>query len=445
MTRASRKLHIVTAQLINVTDSSRPDPEWSPVAAPPQRYSSNYANYVARGGMVKPIEDASGFAAGGKGDAARFFFFCLVLDQLDKEGLAGDLAELGVYKGYTATLLATISRRLGKTAYLFDTFEGFHPSDLRGIDAGKGDQFRDTSVEAVKALVGEDSVQYVKGFFPESTGQICGDITYCLVHIDCDLYAPALSALQYFYPRMIPGGFIIIHDYSSLGWSGAERAVDEFFADKVESIIPLPDSAGSAIVRKAKTAGAADNWRIRKSRMVFNDTWTSPAHNGLAEVIGAGWSVPETWGVWGVGSSHELALYPPDACRYLILDFDVHVPLIEQQASQEVVVLVNEKEVARWHFSTETNRGVRTIVVNPDRATNGNLGLLRVEFRPRSLVKPNQFNPSNTDSRDLGMALHRLRFAAWNSRPPDVSKNWSPPIVAGGPLYTGQQSGQSSI
>ena len=46
--------------------------------------SSNYSKYLERGGMVNPVEDASGFAAGGQGDAARFFFFCLMQDQLPR-------------------------------------------------------------------------------------------------------------------------------------------------------------------------------------------------------------------------------------------------------------------------------------------------------------------------------------------------------------------------
>ena len=35
---------------------------------------------------------------------------------------------------------------------------------------------------------------------------------YALVHLDADLYSPQFSGLQYFYPRMTPGGVIIIHD-----------------------------------------------------------------------------------------------------------------------------------------------------------------------------------------------------------------------------------------
>ena len=103
-----------------------------------------------------------------------------------------------------------MARKLGRTAYILDTFTGFDPADVVGIDASvNATDFRDTSLEAVRALVGEDNVRYVNGRFPQSAGQLPSGGRYCLVHIDCDLYAPILSALQYFYPRVVPGGFLI--------------------------------------------------------------------------------------------------------------------------------------------------------------------------------------------------------------------------------------------
>jgi hypothetical protein len=397
-----------------VIETGKPGDQWSPIAGPPQRYSSNYSKYRERGGLVNPAEDASGFAAGGQGDAARFFFFCLMQDQLAKEALAGDIAELGVYKGHTASLLATTARRLGKTAYLFDTFEGFNQSDFQGVDAGKGAQFTDTSLAAVRALVGEDNVQYVPGFFPKSTDQIPGNLSFSLVHIDCDLYLPAISALEYFYPRMVPGGFMVIHDYSSLGWSGAELAVDEFFADKPESVIPLPDSAGSAVIRKAKEPGIVNNWRIRKTRSIFNGDWTPTTNKGLTEILGAGWSMPESWGVWGVGATHELALHPlSDGARVLLLDFDVHAPLNDDNLLQEVVVLADGVEVARWSFSEDQNRSVRTIRVEfAERQRMSSTDApdpLKIVFQPGRLVTPSKHDAKSSDNRELGMALHRLR------------------------------------
>ena len=145
-----------------------------------------------------------------------FHFFCLAEDQIRKEGLEGDIAELGVYRGNTAIVLATAARRLGRTLYLLDTFEGFPERDLTGIDADKPMGFGDTSLESVRARVGDDHVRFIKGYFPDTAADLAVDARYCLVHIDCDLYAPAKSALSYFYPRLVPGGFLVVHDYSSL-------------------------------------------------------------------------------------------------------------------------------------------------------------------------------------------------------------------------------------
>ena len=187
------------------------------------------------------------------GDLARYYFLNLVSNQILKEGLKGDVAELGVYKGNTAFLLALVARRLGSTAYLLDTFGGFSHRDLTGVDSDKQSelmQFKDTSVMAVHSLVGDENVRIIQGHFPESAAQMPDDLSFCLVHLDCDLYAPYHAALRYFYPRLIRGGFLIMHDYSSLAWDGAEKAVDEFFADKPEKVIPIPDKSGTAVVRK---------------------------------------------------------------------------------------------------------------------------------------------------------------------------------------------------
>jgi Macrocin-O-methyltransferase (TylF) len=232
-----------------------PPPKWDYHALPPQRYMDNYQLYRRRGGLVRPEVDVLGFIKGqdgNRGDMARFYFFCLVFDQIVKWSLSGDVAEIGVWKGNTATLIVNIARQLGRTAYLLDTFEGFNSADLDGLDAKRKIEFDDTSLEAVRSFVGDACVRYVAGYFPETAVQIPEDASFCLVHVDCDLYKPIYSALEYFYPRLVPGGFLIVHDYSSLHWDGAETAVDEFFADKPETGIPLPDGGGSVVICKSK-------------------------------------------------------------------------------------------------------------------------------------------------------------------------------------------------
>jgi hypothetical protein len=220
----------------------------------PDRYWANRADYAALGGASAKL-DIKKFIEGSQknncGDLARYYTFCLIFDQIVKEKLEGDLVELGVYRGNTGSLLAEIARHLGRTAYLLDTYQGFPKQDLVGINAGMAASFTETSLEAVRDLVGDENVRFIQGYFPETASQLPENASYCLVHLDCDLYAPFHAALAYFYPRLVPGGFLIMHDYSSLSWErGPERAVDEFFAGKPEKIIPIPDKSGTVVIRK---------------------------------------------------------------------------------------------------------------------------------------------------------------------------------------------------
>jgi SAM-dependent methyltransferase len=219
----------------------------------PDRYSDRYSEYLKLGGTMRH-DDIAKFTlhnwTNNGGDLARFYFLNLVIDQIGKEELDGDIAELGVYKGNTAFIFAEFARSKNKTAYLFDTFQGFPTTDLVGIDANKEMEFDDTSIEFVKSVVGEKNVRFVPGYFPESAAQLPDDLSFCVVHLDCDLYRPFKAALEYFYPRLVPGGFLIMHDYLSLHWDGSEKAVDEFLKNKPEKPIPVADKSGTVVIRK---------------------------------------------------------------------------------------------------------------------------------------------------------------------------------------------------
>ena len=186
------------------------------------------------------------------GDLSRFYALYLNVCQVLKDDIPGDFVELGVYKGNSAGILATIARNHGRHVFLFDTFGGFDERDLHGVDGKQSaQQFTDTSMAEVKQLVGTDGVTYVQGFFPESARQVEMPEKIAFAHIDCDLYAPIKAGLEWFYPRLSPGGILLLHDYSSGHWPGATRAIDEFFEDLPEKPILLPDKSGSAVVRKS--------------------------------------------------------------------------------------------------------------------------------------------------------------------------------------------------
>lgn len=147
--------------------------------------------------------------------------------------LDGDIAEVGVYKGGTAYYLNKLS--LGRNVYLFDTFEGIPmSSDIDVHDVG---DFNDTSYEEVNQyFINDKNVKLVKGLFPQSSDGIINDKqVFSFVHLDVDQYESTFNCLNYFYDKMVKGGFIVIDDYRFL--DGVDKAIFDFLKDKEEKEI----------------------------------------------------------------------------------------------------------------------------------------------------------------------------------------------------------------
>lgn len=192
-------------------------------------------------------------------DSVRRDMIIVLLRDLLERGVEGDLAELGVYRGSTARLLHHYlpERKL----YLFDTFTGFAERDIQveAVQTGrktKSSEFAITSLELARRNVAaqNDNVQFFPGYFPQSAPDFLRERRFAFVNLDADLYEPTYAGLNYFYERMVPGGFILVHDFNS--WPGARKAVQDFFRDKPEVPAPMPDKSGSALISKLKPASA---------------------------------------------------------------------------------------------------------------------------------------------------------------------------------------------
>lgn len=191
-------------------------------------------------------------------DWIRLHSLCWIAERVKNQKLDGSVAELGVYKGEFSQYINSLfpSKRL----LLFDTFEGFPEINLnldfdRGYTTREIDidriRFSDTHIEIViNKMPHPEHVVFKKGFFPETTIGLEEEI-YCFVSIDCDLYEPTLNGLKYFYPRLVKGGYIFLHDYANFSYKGIIAAFDEFEKDNGGiSVFPCFDEHGTLIITK---------------------------------------------------------------------------------------------------------------------------------------------------------------------------------------------------
>jgi len=174
----------------------------------------------------------------------------LLADEIHNRKIEGSIAELGVYKGYTARELNLLFKE--RQLYLFDTFEGFDDRDIEfeNINIKENadrNKFSDTSVEEVKSILPfPQKAVFCKGYFPNSAIKI--EDKFALVSLDADLYLPTYEGLKYFYPRLNKGGYILLHDYNSTQFPNVKKAVEDFAEETDFRVIPLCDLHGSAVI-----------------------------------------------------------------------------------------------------------------------------------------------------------------------------------------------------
>ena len=165
-------------------------------------------------------------------------------------GLEGETAECGSYEGASAYLIA---RELPDVPlHLFDSFEGL-PAPSQADKPARDTQLHwqegalRSPVETIrKNLEQFNNIHIHRGWIPERFTEVA-DRVFRLLHIDVDLYQPTLDSLEFFYPRMVSGGVIVMDDYGFENCPGANRAAEEFMDNKPEMIIHCPTGQGIII------------------------------------------------------------------------------------------------------------------------------------------------------------------------------------------------------
>jgi len=145
--------------------------------------------------------------------------------------LAGDILEVGTWRGGTGCLLAQRASELelAGTVHLCDTFSGVVKSGERDTGYGGGEH-ADTSVAVVEQLIASMKLRNVeihKGIFPDETGDALADRSFRFCHIDVDVYQSGKEVLDWVWPRLPGGGLVVFDDFGFPSCAGITQLVHE--------------------------------------------------------------------------------------------------------------------------------------------------------------------------------------------------------------------------
>lgn len=172
-------------------------------------------------------------------------------------GLEGSVAEGGVFRGTFAKYINAYFP--DRDIWLFDSFDSFNEDEVtfdkeQGyLDKGYSGQFlKNTSMEYVRGILPHpEKAIFKQGFFPQSTvgDDRLTEEKFVFVNLDFDLYQPIYAGLDFFFPQMVSGGVILVHDYFSWHCKGASIALDQWSKENGVSFMPIGDAISVAVVK----------------------------------------------------------------------------------------------------------------------------------------------------------------------------------------------------
>ena len=187
---------------------------------------------------------------------ARQWSMLQAIEYVDRCQIPGAIVECGVWRG-GLMMLAKAAGSTPRDFYLFDTFDGMPPPeavDTAPDGTPAAAQYRPgwcrASLDEVRdnfrrhGLL-DDRVIFRKGPVEETLKAFPLPEAIAVLRLDTDWYASTKIELEKLYPRLSPGGVLIIDDYGS--WMGQKRAVDEYFGGRLPLLTPIDWAARVAI------------------------------------------------------------------------------------------------------------------------------------------------------------------------------------------------------
>lgn len=143
-------------------------------------------------------------------------------------GVPGDLIETGVWRGGAAIFMRAVLKAHGvveRNVWAADSFRGLPQPDAEKYPHDAGSNFwKDRELAAPLDVVKKNferyglldgQVKFLEGWFRDTLH--CAPIErLSVMRLDGDMYESTMDALDALYPKLSPGGYVIIDDYNDI-------------------------------------------------------------------------------------------------------------------------------------------------------------------------------------------------------------------------------------
>jgi O-methyltransferase len=184
----------------------------------------------------------------------------VVLAELERTldaDVPGAVVEFGCNCGTTSVFIAALLEQRGESReyHVYDSFKGLPPA--RPGDLGAGPELPPGTFAMARAeftgnleRAGIARIPSIhEGLFEDLGAKDVPD-EICWAFLDGDLYQSILTSLELVYPRLAPGGAMVVDDYGWTRLPGVERACSDFLADKPETPAVFREANVAVVVRR---------------------------------------------------------------------------------------------------------------------------------------------------------------------------------------------------
>jgi len=160
------------------------------------------------------------------------------IENVIASNVPGDMIETGVWRGGATILMRAVLRVYGVTdrmVWVADSFEGLPHPDATKYPQDAGDVHHTfeqlvVSLETVKANFDrygllDSQVRFLKGWFKD-TLHAAPISTLAVIRLDGDMYESTTDAITSLYPKLLPGGYIIVDDYGAV--PACKKAIHDY-------------------------------------------------------------------------------------------------------------------------------------------------------------------------------------------------------------------------